>query len=186
MIEHRKALAERGLIKEAQDLDKMIKRSARDDKEEWIKGRLEDKFWEPIKEFSRSMAPQVVALKRGGKKEAGRAPAEVYAEFLEEEQWGRQNAGDGHEREQPQPPDWGTDPIAAGTGAGQVKEGPIEMEELERAVQAASRGKAPGPDDIPVEAWAAMGQEGRGHCWNCSTGVGKRRNSRSNGRKRRW
>ena len=75
------------------------------------------------------MAPQVVALKQRGKKEVGRVPAEVYAYSLEEERWGRKEAdGAQQPQEQPQLPEWGTEPIAAMVGEAGVKEGPSEME----------------------------------------------------------
>ena len=65
LLEHRKALAEAGLMEDARGMANMIKKAAREDKEEWIKGRLEEKFWDPIKEVTKKPSPQVVALKRG-------------------------------------------------------------------------------------------------------------------------
>ena len=79
MLEHRKAFIEAGMVTEAQDMDKLIKKSAREDKEQWIKARLEDKFWDPIKEVTRKMNPQAVALKRKRGGEGRGYPAEVFA-----------------------------------------------------------------------------------------------------------
>ena len=90
LLEHGKALAEAGLMEDARGMDKMIKKAAREDKEEWIKGRLEEKFWDPIKEVTKKPSPQVVALKRGkgwGNDGAEGGAAEVYAEHLAQEQW---------------------------------------------------------------------------------------------------
>ena len=63
-MEHRKAFIEAGMVAEAQDMDKLTKTAAREDKEQWIKTRLEDKFWEPINEVTRNVSPQAVALNR--------------------------------------------------------------------------------------------------------------------------
>ena len=49
LVEHRKALAEAGLIEDARHVDKMVKANAREDKHEWVEKGLNDTFWEPSK-----------------------------------------------------------------------------------------------------------------------------------------
>ena len=155
MLEHRKALAQAGLVAEAQALDKDIRKAAKEDKAAWVERRLGENFWDPIKEVTRKPSPSVVALARRGKDadQLGAKPAETYAEFLGTEQWGREAAGE--------LPAWGQDPIGLEAEGVSVKVGPIELEELEAAIRAAARGRAPGMDGIPIEAWAAMAA-GRG------------------------
>ena len=45
LIEHRKALAEAGLIEDMRDLGKMIKAAARADKVQWIGEGLKEQCW---------------------------------------------------------------------------------------------------------------------------------------------
>ena len=151
MIQHRMCLAEVGLIKDARAMDKLIRSNARSDKKRWIEEGLSIKFWDPIKGLVRKPAPRIVALKREGldkEKEWG-VPAEVYADYLEQEQWGRETEEQGPDK------GWGTGPLGKDTGL-LVESGPITDHELGVALKALSKKKTPGPDGIPNEAWMAL------------------------------
>jgi len=95
LIEHRRALAEAGAIKDARELDVMVKQSAREDRTRWIDEGLQINFWEPIRALRRGRRTQTVLLHQDPdsvKKDTAGAPADVYADFLAEKQWGRAEA----------------------------------------------------------------------------------------------
>ena len=172
LVEHRKALAEAGLIEDARNLDKMVKASAREDKKEWVEQGLKDKFWEPIKAITRKSSPQVVTLKDPTGPEQGATgrgkPAEMYAKHLEKVQWGK-----GEAEEEADPGEWAGPPI--GGGQSRVNTEEITMEELDRAFRSVKNGKAPGIDGLPAEAWLALGEakgillEFYNRCWRQET-----------------
>ena len=85
MIQHRMCLAEKGFIRDAQAMDKLIRAHARADKRRWIDEGLGIKFWDPITGLTKKPAPRRVALAREsmGKDEEWGTPAEVYADYLE-------------------------------------------------------------------------------------------------------
>ena len=151
MLEHRKALAAAGLVGDAQALDKDIRKAAKEDKKLWLTERLKDAFWDPIKEATRGAPSRVVSLKPKKKApltDTGNA-ADIYAEHLRTEQWGRKEGI-------AEDPGWGTTPLTQGPT--QVNQEPITMEELVPAIKESSRGKAPGLDGIPTGAWVALSE----------------------------
>jgi len=111
------------------------------------------KFWEPIKALRKKRAPQAVTLtKRQG--EPGdvtirQSAAALYAEFLEQEHWGRALHDEGDEDKE-----WPSERTVQGQIA--VDEGAITGQELDEAIAAAKHGRAPGLDGIPAEAWKAF------------------------------
>jgi len=150
MIASRQALAALGQLKEARELDRMIRYSAREDRKAWLDEGLKERYWTPIRGMTHKPPPRVVSLVRDGQAQGARLkkPAQVYAEFLAEDQWGRQR-DDGAPA-----PSWDGPLIVS--GAAPVADGHITMEELDLALAQASRGKAPGTDGLPSEAWKML------------------------------
>ena len=151
VLEHRKCLMELGLVADARSLDKVVRARAKEDKKRWTEEGLKIKFWDPIKALIRQPARRAVAMKRNKKSgmEWGK-PSEVFADYLEKEQWGRSESVEAPEA----PEDRG--PIWRGDAPPEVEQGDFTMEELNAALEALSKNKAPGPDQIPNEAWASL------------------------------
>ena len=188
LIEHRKCLAELGLVGDARSLDKLIRERARVDKQKWIEEGLKIKFWDPIKSLTGKPNRQAVAMKKVGDNgtEWGK-PSEVFADYLEQEQWGRPAAPEETEQptetgedqpegatdqEVPQPeapqPQQGTMTERA-SGSGQqklwrgearpeIEQGEFSLEEMNKAIRALANNKATGADGIPNEAWKLLGE----------------------------
>ena len=176
LVEHRRALASHGLMEDARAMGKMIKANARDDKHRWLRERMAEKFWDPIKEATRKPQPKVVTLKGKGHDGPTQSSAQVYAEHLGTEQWGKPKDEEGPnvatadaERRRPEE-EWGTARI--GTGDVDIETGSITAAEVAEAIREASRGKAPGLDGIPAEMWKALGGNIEAlvalfnRCWN--------------------
>ena len=66
LIERRRGLAERGLLKEAREMDPAVRQSAREDRRAWLADGLERKFWDPVKLLSKGRTQSVVALRGPG------------------------------------------------------------------------------------------------------------------------
>ena len=100
MLEHRRELIEAGLTQTARELDKDIKAAAREDRVKWLEGKITDNFWDPVKMLTKPRAQKVVALTRDkGHGGVDSKPCEVYADHLEEVQWGTsETAGPGEGR----------------------------------------------------------------------------------------
>ena len=144
LLAHRKALLEEGLLADARGLGKLIRANARQDKQTWLESRLEENFWDPVKELTHKSSPQVATLKKGlpGAASGNSAPAQVYAEHLRDVHWAHSPGNEGGEM-----PDWGTAPM--GQGDSNVSEAPITLTGLNDAIRATARGKAPGVYGIP-------------------------------------
>jgi len=164
---HRQALAALGQLKDARELDKMIRDSAKEDRRQWIAEGLKNSLWEPVRQVKKPRQSKVVALVAKGKAYDGRRPEAVYAEHLETVQWGRQ-AGATREEQRQERTDWSGPPLCTG---GNVLDGPITEEELSESIRAAKKGKVPGLDGLPYEAWACLEQGRRSvlrlfnRCW---------------------
>ena len=86
LVQHRRALAAHGLLEDARAMDKMIKANARDDKHRWLRERMAEQFWDPIKEATRKPQPRVATLK--GKEHGGPpSPRHRYTQTI----WERSN-----------------------------------------------------------------------------------------------
>jgi len=113
------------------------------------------RFWDPVRALTRKRTPAVVMLTRptaaGSGLDSAR-PADVYAAFLQEEQWGLKAQARTEE-----PRIWPSGRLGGGGGTA-VNTGPITAEELATAMAEMKANKAPGPDELPAEAWQALDQ----------------------------
>jgi len=150
LIARRRGLVELGQIGAATGLDKDIRRRARADRRRWIAEGLLTKFWDPIRCMTRRRAPGAIALQRPGVEAANDKPAEVYAEYLGSELWARPGEPAGATGSD----GWCTTSIS-GEGAG-VDQGCITEAEVGDAIASLAKGKAPGADEIPAEAWKLL------------------------------
>ena len=102
--------------------------------------------------MTKKRPPIVVMLSGDGKSygDTGK-PCDVYADYLAETQWGGREEGKDEGV-------WEGPPIGREGAAAGVKEGSIDMEELEDALRHTAKNKAAGTDGIPAEAWMNLGR----------------------------
>ena len=105
-------MAAEGLLKEARELDKLIRASAKEGNRRWAIEGLQGQCWDPIRALTKGQPPRVVTLKRRGQGDDdagdGGTAAQVYAYHLGQAQWGR--------GEQPSVEEagWGASPLSHG------------------------------------------------------------------------
>jgi len=159
---HRRALAAEGHEKEATAMDNMVRAQLQEDLAAWVSRGLQTKFWERIKALQRTRA-QAVALYPTGPRapvQLPRHPSQVYAEYLDKTQWGKEEEGPGegeaHVSGNAREPEtfWGT-PLT-GPGGQSIQVGRIEEDELAEAISKAKSGRVPGLGGIPAELWKAL------------------------------
>ena len=173
MLEHRRELIAAGLTQTARELDKDIKAAAREDRVKWMEGKMTGNFWDPVKMLTKPRAPKVVALSRNkGEGEIDSKPCEVYADHLEEVQWGTCETEGPGEGRRLAPQDV------------HIETGEISKAELDAALRSTKRGKQPGPDAVQADAWIAL-DKGReilrgffNQCWEQNKVPDDWRNSR--------
>ena len=129
-------------------LHKDIRKQARKDKTQWLKARLAEseatldprQKWKWIKRIRSDYNPRPVSIRDSqGKPTSQSQQAQVFAEYLRDSHWAAP----------PTPYTGPTDPIHP---AAAVDLTPITIE-LTAALKQLAHDKAPGPDQLPAEAW---------------------------------
>ena len=135
-------------------LHKDIRKQARKDKTQWLKGRLAEseatldprQKWHWIKRVPSDYKPRPVSIRESqGRPTSQTQQAQTFAEYLRDSHWAAPAA----------PYSGPTDPIHP---TAPVDPNPITIEELQAAIKRLAHNKAPGPDTIPAEAWQWLDQ----------------------------
>ena len=145
LIEQRHQARQRGEEESEILLHKSIMRSARVDKRTWLLEMAGSGDWKKLNRLRKgSVYQQGKLYNLSGELVSSEQRADTFAEYLEKVQWAVR------------PVSLTDDPEPVLFPELAVSSEPISMRELRRAVRLFKKGKATGPDDIPVEFWQTV------------------------------
>eukprot|EP00969_Alexandrium_andersonii_P311310 13755986-Alexandrium_andersonii.AAC.1 len=83
-IRERSEAARLGDYSRAAEIDKTIKKAAKEDRRKWFSEKMTGSVWDPVRMLGRDWPTKVVRLRS---KTLGKKPAEVYADYLSGDHW---------------------------------------------------------------------------------------------------